>query len=223
MAQLIKVSVSLSNIDKQIDPPWRTHVQFASSVATFVSFLTIEVMALLVGPMPILLLPLLLFTLSALVAVACQVRYMFLPASARKFLRETRSERLDLVRRTEAHNRAWCLTERSGDLRPSDGDPYLSSFQKLDVEVRAYAERYRSAVATDIAMVSARANRRLLRESLKERVQDLCELEARLAELGQDASPEAHTHVVMMREKLESDTLTLKCPLSLPAAKVVSS
>lgn len=219
MFQLIKVDVSLRAVDEPFDPRWRSHLAMAFGLMTIASF-CVCLAAIGSGQSLAIVMAASLWLLGSIAGVAvCSSRWLFLPASARQFLRDTRSEYDDLVRRTEAHNRAWCLAERSGG-QPSMGenDPYRRSFMKLDAAVEAYAERYRAAVAADAMKVRSG---KLLRK-LRVRSQDLRELEARLADLGQDALPEAHAQVAELREAIERDRQSLKRPLALPEAKVVS-
>lgn len=217
MADLMKVSVALRNVDRSLDPEWRTGLCVWCGLIMSVALLATPLLAAaaFVG---------FLFTcVSAFGMLITASPRRFLPPSARTFLRETQVERRELVRRTEAHNRAWCLAERSGTITPERArELYGTSYKKIAADVRAYAERYRAAVAADLLSVEARNGRKLLRQTVADRSRDLRELEARLNELGTDAGPEARAQARMMRESLERDRLALREPFVLPSAKVVT-
>jgi len=230
--QLIKVSVALEKIEAPLDPPWRKTLAGALTLAGFILPFALAFQGLI---LPALLALLVLVPLG----IAClQARGPFLPASARRFLRETREKRNDLVRRTEAYNRAWCLAERGREYLSSPGgqDPFQAGHDRLRAEVEAYAALYAQAVAADLKRVGIDPDRRAVRQDIVDRAKDLVELEAKLEELGADADPAMRTRARALREALEKDCVKAKLPLGivrlrrastappvpLPTAKVVS-
>ncbi|HTK60395.1 MAG TPA: hypothetical protein VL283_04325 [Candidatus Baltobacteraceae bacterium] len=228
--QLIKVSVTLDKIEKPLDPPWRPRAA---------AILMIAGAALLVGG----------FAEHSVIAsvaafpaffaglVASQGGWIFLPASARHFRSDTYETHRDLVRRTEAFNRAWCLAERGQESLSSPGgiDPFKARYEKLRAEVDAYACRYRAADAVDLERIDSGAGRRAARQAIVDRSKDLVELEAKLDELGKDADPGMRERARALRTALEKDCIKAGLPLglvrlcrpsrppALPAARIVSS
>lgn len=226
--QLIKVSVTLDAIEKPLDPPWRRHAAkilfgVALFACAFGSGAKSDLIA--IAAVPVFFAALILSSRS----------WIFLPAAARRFRAATRDEHRELVRRTEAFNRAWCLAERIGKTGTEDPhDPFLSRFTALKAEVDAYVARYRIAAADDLARVGADTGRRSARQEIVDRSNDLVELEAKLDELGKDADPGMRTRARTLREALEKDCIKggfdlgivrrarASRPPALPTAKVIS-
>jgi len=225
--QLIKVSVTLDKIEKPLDPPWRRRVV----IALFAMTLAMCVLGLAFHS-----------TAAAVAAFASLVAFMalsvpswiYLPSAARRFRFATLEEHRDLVRRTEAFNRAWCLAERHDP--QGKADAFQAKYRKLRAEVDAYAYRYRAFVAVDLAKAEGVPDRRAVRQDIVDRSKDLVELEAKLDELGEESDPGMRAHARAMRETLEKDCIKANLPLGivrlrrattnqpapLPRAKVIS-
>lgn len=232
--QLIKVSVALEKIEKPLDPRWRRPfglaIMFTCIAAPFAIVLRAPSMVA-----PAMLMLLVQFSLGAYCA---QFHRLFLPSSARRFLKATRERRDDLVRRTEAYNRAWCLAERGREFLSSPGgpDPFQAGHDRLRAEVEAYAALYAQAVADDLKRVGIDPDRKAVRQGIIDRSKDLVELEAKIDELGASADPDMRTRARALRDALEKDCMKAKLPLGLvrlrrastappvplPTAKVVS-
>lgn len=225
MRKLIKVSVILDEIEKPLDPRWRRRLVFALFAGGVAGFLagfsagsSVTVYA----------------SLGALCAgvICASPNWIFLPANASRFRAETHREWRDLVRRTEAFNRAWCLAERHDP--HGHAAAFRPRYEKLRAEVDAYARRYRLAVAKDLAKAAGTEDRSVVRQRIVDRSKDLAELEAKLDELGEDSDPGMRTHARVMRETLEKDCkqagLDLgivrrqrrRPPSALPTARVIS-
>lgn len=230
--QLIKVSVAMEKIEKPLDPPWRQRLALALLG-------TVALVPILIGFLGA------AERVIALSFLACSAAAMalqgfseaFLPTSARRFRWKTRVQRRDLVRRTEAYNRAWCLSERGREYLSSPGgkDPFQAGHDRLRAEVDAYAALYAQAVAADLKRVGIDPDRKVVRQGIIERSKDLVELEAKIEELGADADPDMRKRARALRETLEKDCVKAKLPLGLvrlrrastsptplPIAKVVS-
>jgi hypothetical protein len=226
MRKLIKVSVTLDEIEKPLDPRWRRRVArtlfIAGSAAFITGFSAQSVITVILG-----------FVALFAGLVCSSPSWIFLPAAARRFRAATHDEYRDLVRRTEAFNRAWCLAERHHPRGPVAA--FQAKYQKLRAEVDAYAFRYRAFVADDLARVEGVPDRRVVRQGIVDRSKDLAELEAKLYELGEESDPGMRTHASAMRETLEKDCkkagLDLgivrrqrasRPPTSIPIATVIS-
>ncbi len=232
MSELIKVSAELKRIEKPLHTPWKDNGGFVTVLAAM-PFLVFSIIN----------------TYFIVVAAICALVSILLFASsqrpllgeARRFLRETRKERKNLIRTTEAHNRAWFLAERgqhllsggSQDTRVSD--PFRESYEKLLFDVEAYARRYATAVAADMGLVSTGRNRRAVRRSLRDRAESLLEFESSLDGLDAQATEAMRAKAAAQRAALENDCREAGLPLAsvsrelakksvqrLPAAKTVS-
>ena len=232
MSELIKVSVVLKGIEEPL------HSELKEITGTFTVFIAI---VFLVGTV--------YNAYSIVVTAICALVSTWLLASsegpvlgeARRFRRETRKERKNLIRATEAHNRAWFLAERgqhllsggSQDTRVSD--PFRASHEKLLFDVEAYAQRYATAVAADMGLASTGRNQRAVRRSLRDRAETLLELESRLDGLGAQATEAMRATASAQRAALENDCREAGLPLTsvsrglakkpaarLPIAKTIS-
>ncbi|HJV32612.1 MAG TPA: hypothetical protein VJ694_01160 [Patescibacteria group bacterium] len=237
MRQLIKVRAALEPIEKPLDEPRRRKFALGSMAAGLASALLMAASCVYGSNAAALVFGTFAFFCSVLLPLALvneEPLAFLLPPAARRFRRETRGERRELVRRTEAFNRAWCLAERARRALPEGGaDPFQSGYEALNADVEAYVARYRAAVADDLASVgSAVAPRHAVRGAIVRRSMDLVELEDKLDDLGSDADPAMRAHARELREKLEADCKAANLPLgivrrrrppSLPSARLVSS
>lgn len=223
MRQLIKVCVELEKIEKPLDEPRRR--KFAlGSVAAGLASASLATACMICQPG----LSGLAFSLTGIATLLClflplalvreEPLTFLLPPAARRFRRATRAERAELVRRTEAFNRAWCLAERGGRLLTEGAgpDPFQARHDALRAEIEAYAARYRAAVAEDLARVQGIPSpRHVLRGAIVQRSTDLVELEAKLDELGRDADQAMRDQARDLRERLERDCVEAGLPIGL--------
>ena len=230
--ELNKVSVVLKRIEKPLHSPWKDNGGFVMALAAM-PFLVFSIIN----------------TYFIVAAAICALVSILLFASskrpllgeARRFFRETRKERKNLIRTTEAHNRAWFLAERGqhllggGSQDTQVSDPFRASHEKLLLDVEAYARRYASAVAADMGLASTGRNWRAVRRSLRDRAETLLEFESRLDGLGAQATEAMCATAAAQRAALENDCREAGMPLAsvsrklakkpaarLPTAKMIS-
>ena len=213
--RLIKVSVALAKVDAPLDPRWRKPFGAAVAIAGIVA-------SMIAGYHGMALVSALMMSVLSPLGICCMLGHRWsLPASARRFLKATRAKRDDLVRRTEAYNRAWCLAERGREHMSSPGgpDPFLAGHEKLRAEVDAYAASYAAAVADELRRVGIDPDRKAVRQDLIERGRDLAELEAQIEALGKDADAGMRARAREIAEKLEKDCIKAKQPIGLVRAR----